>query len=649
MAERLDNCFLINAPAGSGKTTYIKEILNKELSSNSDDNILCITYTNRASEELAIGMESEKLSISTIHAFLNNFMKPFFQHNEIIELYFKLYKEDIKNRIKNIDKKDNICTSNAKYVDKYGDLSFEVVKNNVKSIYYNELSNNTLFYGGLSHDDLITFTSKAFKEFPILYKKISSRYQSIFIDEYQDTSADILNLFYRSIEGTNSKLYLFGDKMQQIYKNYDGSFERELAQFDTTLKLSINYRSCPKIVDILNNLYNESEFNQGYSNKTRALLPDFEPKVIFTKKMELSLAHLNETYPDTLTLYLFNRNRFTAIGAENLFNLLSKMEQYKFGRKHQSPEILLTRFDDNPDQLIKLMYFIAEMSNNYTEKRYGVIIQAFKKYKNIFNAELFSIATHGDKISVMKTLERIFSVYRDEDKTIRDILNMLDNEKVIHKNYFLELIETDEYQPLLDVLVIEIHNIVEYLNNPYISTQHGVKGESYDSVIFVAEDSIKNAPYIHMYSFLSLLSVVDVSFNSFQKLDYQYEIKLEETEKLLGYKVKDLDSSTFQPNKEFLIIKARELLTEFNEDEIFEFLCKSDCEDFISNPTLKNLKKCFKKGKVSHVLTAYKIFYVGCSRARKNLTILIDANKIGNKSEMLQAKFRSIGFTIDND
>jgi DNA helicase II / ATP-dependent DNA helicase PcrA len=54
--EKSNNIFLVNAPAGSGKTTKIKAMLSKIIASNPNDNILCITYTNRAAEELARGM-----------------------------------------------------------------------------------------------------------------------------------------------------------------------------------------------------------------------------------------------------------------------------------------------------------------------------------------------------------------------------------------------------------------------------------------------------------------------------------------------------------------------------------------------------------------------------------------------------------------
>ena len=55
---------------------------------------------------------------------------------------------------------------------------------------------------------------------------------------------------------------------------------------------------------------------------------------------------------------------------------------------------------------------------------------------------------------------------------------------------------------MLEVPVIEVIRVLNYLDDPRVSTQHGVKGESHTSVIFVADDS-KNNPVVHMHRFLT--------------------------------------------------------------------------------------------------------------------------------------------------
>ena len=41
--EITDNIFLVNAPAGSGKTTWIKQVIQEYLIKYIHNNILCIT------------------------------------------------------------------------------------------------------------------------------------------------------------------------------------------------------------------------------------------------------------------------------------------------------------------------------------------------------------------------------------------------------------------------------------------------------------------------------------------------------------------------------------------------------------------------------------------------------------------------------
>ena len=45
-------------------------------------------------------------------------------------------------------------------------------------------------------------------------------------------------------------------------------------------------------------------------------------------------------------------------------------------------------------------------------------------------------------------------------------------------------------------------------------------------------------------------------------------------------------------------------------------------------------------------LTAYKLFYVGCSRARKNLIVVVDAYKVNGFKEAFMNKMKEIGFSV---
>ncbi|MGE8075263.1 UvrD-helicase domain-containing protein [Listeria welshimeri] len=645
MVEKLNNLIIINAPAGSGKTTHIKNRIRQLIIDNSKDNILCITYTNRAAEELAKDIKSLNINISTIHSFLSMFMQPYFKHSEVLNLYFEIYQDKINSRILNVDMQEHISDSNEKYCEKFGELSFAVVKNNIDKLYYNESAYSSLYYGGLSHDDLILFTKAFFERFPTINLKLSSKYQTIFIDEYQDTTADILQMFYNAIKNTNTKLLLFGDKMQQIYKNYDGSFESELSLFESDTRLDTNYRSVPEIVSILNNLYNDSNYLQKNSEEMKNVKADFQPRVLITTETQQELEKIRGDSLDTLILYLFNNERFEAIGVVNLRQALEYTQKYTYNSTYSIVDILTTPYLDNPDPLIKLLYLITDMCAEYHLGRYGLIIQELRKNKMIFTKQTYIIKTHSEKIELSSKLRKVFSTYADTSFTIRNLLDILLFEGLVNREYLDDILINDAYEKLLEVSLVEIHKITAYLTNPKVSTQHGVKGESHDSVVFVAENS-NRTPLAHMYIFFDIWSRFNVSLTSFQKLYYLYNEKLNVLEENIGMKINELKKDSYQSAEESLIKVAKEIIHDFKGDEIFDYLCLQKYNNFLLKKNVSSAKECFKGSLLYGVLSAYKLFYVGCSRARKNLTVLLDKSKIKGDSNLLESKFITTGFQV---
>ena len=84
----------------------------------------------------------------------------------------------------------------------------------------------------------------------------------------------------------------------------------------------------------------------------------------------------------------------------------------------------------------------------------------------------------------------------------------------------------------------------------------------------------------------------------------------------------------------------------YRDYKLFEALQKDDFAAYLAKNTLSNAKSVFKISKIEGILTAYKLFYVGCSRARKNLVIVVDENKIKKIENEFKAKLISIGFEV---
>lgn len=647
MVRKIENFFIVNAPAGSGKTTTIREMINDIISINSKDNVLCITYTNRAADELSKSFSSPNISISTIHSFLNNFMKQYFGIQEIIDLYFDTYQDSIQQRIDNREAKENKTESNQKYIEKYGDLSIDVLRKNITNIYYNENSFNSLYYGGLSHDDLISFSSKIILKYKVIQNRLSYKFQYVFIDEYQDTTADVLNIFYESLRDKRTILYLFGDKMQQIYKNYDGSFEPKFLKFDSSKALTTNYRSIPKIITLLNNIYNDSSFAQNVSEDMAHITPDFDPRVIISNDVDVKLTEILNEYPNSLTLFLSNQSRFRKIGCPTLYRVFSKMDRYSFGKKHSVIDVLTDNTKDNPDSLMRLIFSVAYINNNYTSSNYSVIVQKIKDEQSTIGLKDWKLSDHQNKVTLNAILEELTLIVTSSEKSIKDVLAFL-KEKVSQASVTLsEIMEDECYSDVLDVPIEEAIKLYNYLESPKVSTQHGVKGESHNEVIFVADDS--RNPSVSMYKFFDIWSGTELSLTSLEEFYYQYSLELTKITEEVGMKINDLKKDGFITHEDYLIGAASSIMTMFQGDDLFSKLCLQDYQTFMSKPNVTNATKCFRESQVYGILSAYKLFYVGCSRARKDITVLLDSNKIEGNMDLQIQKFEQLGFSVCNE
>lgn len=456
MADEVnENIFLVNAPAGSGKTTWIRQQVESYLLRNPKDNILCITYTNRAAEELGRDLEQSRVYFGTIHSFINDFIGSFFSHKEIIDLYWEVYETQIIERIKNTEQKETWTEGAERYKEKYGSLDLDTVRSNINKISYNETPFNSLLYGGLGHNDLITFTKLAVDRFPIIKKKISDKYQLIFIDEYQDTSAEVLHIFYTSLVGKKSKLYLLGDKMQQIYKNYNGEFEEKLETFNRSVNLSINYRTTPKIVDILNYIYNDEALKQCPYEKNSNDTMAFSPKVLIVSDVEKAISDFRKTYEDALLLYVSNRARFYDIGAGNLYDAYNKMEKYQFWKKYSAVDVMTKDEARINDALLSFLFIVDQIIEYYLQECYGEVFRNIHEYYMYFNSEKYIVEKHRDKKTIKTRLEKIKNSYVDRATTIDGFLNICFKEEFIEEEIYCSIIEDDDYQLVKDEILFQ--------------------------------------------------------------------------------------------------------------------------------------------------------------------------------------------------
>lgn len=255
----------------------------------------------------------------------------------------------------------------------------------------------------------------------------------------------------------------------------------------------------------------------------------------------------------------------------------------------------------------------------------------------MFNNKHRTIKNHDDKEKIHTSLQKIFGLLCTKDSTIGDILANMKVENFIDSAYWDGIDEEEDNKKVIEVAVAELFAIQQYLKNTTISTQHGVKGESHNIVVFVAENSM-NEPVVHMYRFFELWPQVNIDLKILNEFYYPYVDQLSNLQKAIGQKISEFKKDSFVEHHNVLIETAKSIKEQFSTNLLLVSLCLQKYESFLEKNNVTKAKDCFKETIVYGGVNAYKIFYVGCSRARKNLAIVLDRSKINGDMEQQKNK-----------
>jgi len=197
-----------------------------------------MTYTNAAVKEIEDRVDHHNLTVSTIHDFLWDNIKHF-------QKELKLCLVDLAND-------ENITAIN---IDDRNDIPIDYFDSFPDGIQYKEFLR--LREGIISHDEILILANKLFANYPKISDIVKDKYSFLFIDEYQDTNAlviDILlNHFTRS-QKTNT-LGFFGDAMQAIYEDGIGNLDSYTTSGTGSvveIKKTQNRRNPQKVIDLAN-------------------------------------------------------------------------------------------------------------------------------------------------------------------------------------------------------------------------------------------------------------------------------------------------------------------------------------------------------------------------------------------------------------
>ncbi|MFZ4861897.1 UvrD-helicase domain-containing protein [Sphingobacterium sp. Mn56C] len=232
--------FLLSGGAGSGKTYSLVSLIREIIFENPTAKVACMTYTNAAVKEIEDRVNHENLNVSTIHDFLWDNIKHF--QKELKEAIIFLANDENTPRIT---------------INEPGPISKEYFDSLEEKIQYKEFVR--LKEGIISHDELLLIANYVFEKYPKLSSIVKDKYKFIFIDEYQDTNKEVVEIFLKHFKQSKREniIGFFGDAMQSIYEDGIGNLDDykgdNQEQVNEILKKQ-NRRNPKKIIDLANKL-----------------------------------------------------------------------------------------------------------------------------------------------------------------------------------------------------------------------------------------------------------------------------------------------------------------------------------------------------------------------------------------------------------
>lgn len=242
---------VVSASAGSGKTTImIKKILKKMEEISDHKTVAAITFTTKATQEIQIKLKQHKnIIVMTNDSFIEReIIRPF-----IMDAFDGHFSNDFIISYEQINKFNSFADG------------LIILKNNNKLGTY--FDNNKNFKFELAKR--ILDRSQAAREY------LKAKYTMIFLDEYQDSDADMHSLFMYIKNKLMIDLFIVGDSKQAIYlwrgaqKNIFAQLENEGMQ---SFKLITNFRSDFEIVNYANLMHDTAQVIDCDLKVTNAIL-----------------------------------------------------------------------------------------------------------------------------------------------------------------------------------------------------------------------------------------------------------------------------------------------------------------------------------------------------------------------------------------
>ncbi|TWT46390.1 UvrD-helicase domain-containing protein [Botrimarina hoheduenensis] len=529
--------FSVVAGAGSGKTTSLVEAL-KTLMRTEGDQLLqagqqavCITYTNRAAEVIRSRLRDDpRVLVSTLHSFLWGVLSG--HDRSIREVVSKhLLPADIDKQ-KNKDKGNETKTS---ITAREKAAALQQVLDHLGSVdtfrYGDDTPYSDFLAGEIGHDDLLRIAAELIESSKAFRAVLGQRHPYFFVDEAQDTSPEVVAALNVLCAGDGLPVVgYFGDPMQQIYDKGQSEFTGpEGAARITKVE---NFRSGPEVIKLLNRFRNDLEQVPGPQNSelpssVQVTLVQAETPKEGKRYSEAQLERAIDSYHQALSDWGWSDNAT----AKQLF-LARRMIARRLGfltlhdlfNGDYASQRAKNDYESGTHYLLKPLVGVAvpiavayrgrdtrSLSRCLAENTHR-----FSSYGTLACATLAQVKNEANRIAALLSSKLQAETLRDvlkcciEEELIRPSERLSDQltRKPREETYDDEQHRVEKGDWLADELLgmggVEVERYCAFLdeNTPF-STQHGVKGEEYDDVVVVFDDTEASWSF---YSFTKMLT-----------------------------------------------------------------------------------------------------------------------------------------------
>ncbi len=280
---------LILAGAGSGKTRVLVHRIAwlTQVMGVSPYNILAVTFTNKASNEMRgrieslVGQKAAGLTMGTFHGIAYRLLRQHYQEVGLPQTFQILDSDDQKRVIKRLlnameleesqwpHKQIQAFINGEKeegrrpdHID-VGHNPFVAKMVEVYRAYEAQCQRSGL----VDFAELLLRAHELWLKNPTVLAHYQARYQHILVDEFQDTNS-LQYAWLRVLAGGTGKLFVVGDDDQSIY-GWRGAKVENIRQFDEDfaqvqkVKLEQNYRSTSTILKAANGLISHNTERMG--------------------------------------------------------------------------------------------------------------------------------------------------------------------------------------------------------------------------------------------------------------------------------------------------------------------------------------------------------------------------------------------------